>query len=270
MATSVNMDRKAQLQYETRMFYGLAALVFSAVIIFMCLAPVPKGDSCKDVSIVWLITGFTRDLSVTLKKSWICVAEYQKDNSLYTMGVFCSLYISLQSFAIPGPIVLSVLGGALYGFFGGQLIIACCATFGASVCFCLSQFFGRGILHFYKLDSKVEGFEKEVHENKGRLWLFILLSRLTPVPNVLINMASPLVGVPLTSFSMGTFFGLIPLNILHVTTGMALVTLVSDPSKFRDTLEQNKIIGYAIFSVGSLLCVALFLKRRLDRSKKKE
>ena len=49
----------------------------------------------------------------------------------------------------------------------------------------------------------------------------MLFLRLTPFfPNVLINMCAPIVGIPIHVFSIGTFFGLMPANIVHIRTGM--------------------------------------------------
>ena len=48
---------------------------------------------------------------------------------------------------------------------------------------------------------------EKVADNK-EMFKFMLLSRVTPVPNILVNLASPLLGVPLYIFAPATFFGL--------------------------------------------------------------
>lgn len=83
---------------------------------------------------------------------------------------------SLQSFAIPGPIFLSILSGALFGGVPGFLLVCLvqrelnifcniirfqCATFGASACYGLSYTFGRGIVaHFFP--NQLVNFKKKV------------------------------------------------------------------------------------------------------------
>jgi len=52
--------------------------------------------------------------------------------------------------------------------------------------------------------------------------LMVFLSRFSPVPNIVINLASPLVGVPLPAFVVGSFFGMMPMNFVHLMTGKAL------------------------------------------------
>jgi uncharacterized membrane protein YdjX (TVP38/TMEM64 family) len=49
----------------------------------------------------------------------------------------------------------------------------------------------------------------------------MLFLRFTPmVPNVLVNMACPIVGMPFHYFVFGTFLGLIPANVIHIKAGM--------------------------------------------------
>ena len=62
---------------------------------------------------------------------------------------------------------------------------------------------------------------KKVVENQNNLWFFMLFLRTTPLfPNVLVNLGAPIVGIPLHVFAIGTFFGLMPANFVHITTGM--------------------------------------------------
>jgi uncharacterized membrane protein YdjX (TVP38/TMEM64 family) len=44
----------------------------------------------------------------------------------------------LQTFAIPGPLILSIISGALFGKVNGFILVSCVATFGACGCYLLS------------------------------------------------------------------------------------------------------------------------------------
>ena len=67
-------------------------------------------------------------------------------------------------------------------------------------------------------------------ENRNNLPWFMLFLRFTPlIPNVLVNMGSPIVGMPIHIFALGTFLGLMPTNIVHIRTGMEVSDF--DPSK---------------------------------------
>jgi len=64
--------------------------------------------------------------------------------------VFCYLYILLQSFAIPGTIVLSFISGALFGWLNGVLLVCLCATFGSCVCYGIADTLAKyAVLHWF-------------------------------------------------------------------------------------------------------------------------
>ncbi len=66
-------------------------------------------------------------------------------------------------------------------------------------------------------------FKAKLEEHKDNMIFYLLFLRLTPiVPNIFINVASPLLGVSYLKFLTATFFGLMPMNIVHVKTGLTL------------------------------------------------
>eukprot|EP00937_MAST-01D_sp_MAST-1D-sp2_P004431 g4431.t1 len=227
----------------------------------------PADGQCDGVGLLWLVKSVVGGaVKQAFAKSWTCADAYNAEHPNFTLAIVCALYIGLQTFAIPGPIVLSVLAGALYGFWGGQLLIAVCAGTGASFCFLLSRTLGRGVLHAYKLDGRIEGYKAEVLKHRDGLFTYMLLTRVTPVPNVLVNVASALVGVPLWIFAVTTPIGQFPLNALHTTTGVALSQLATDGGKkMEETLEQNKATATWIALAGMLLCGTFYWHQRRQK-----
>ena len=110
----------------------------------------------------------------------------------------------MQALAIPGTLSLSIISGALYGAFNGWILVAVTSTTGACCSFALSSVLGRRAVAALWPD-KLDAFAKEVQKNrKGDLLLYIIFLRMTPIlPNVFINVASPIVGVPLAPFFFG-------------------------------------------------------------------
>lgn len=246
----------------------MAVLSLIGVIGVMYNAPTMQNASCEGLGFAWMVRGAASDPTDTIATAWKCAKDYQLENPVYITGVYAALYMTMQAFAIPGTIVLSVLAGPLFGFVYGQVAIALCATTGSCVCFMISRFLGNGVLYAFNMRGKLAWYREQIDSHRSNLTAYMFLSRLTPVPNVLINVASPLVGVPLYAFAIGTMFGLMPMNAVHVTTGRALVTAAENPDTFRDIFRQNKKIGFLIFGCGTLLCIAMYL--RGDQSAKKE
>jgi len=98
----------------------------------------------------------------------------------------------------------------------------------------------------------------------------MLLTRVTPVPNVLVNVASPMVGVPLWIFALTTPLGQFPLNALHVTTGATLAAAAGNPTLVQEKIAQNKTLALYILGGGSFLCaVFVAYKIKMAAAKKK-
>jgi len=155
---------------------------------------------------------------------------------------FSTLYIFMQIFAIPGTIFLSVLAGPLFGIFYGLIVVSICATSGSSISFLLSRHVGKPLVLKY-FSERLKLFQEKVQleaENNNLFW-YVLFLRITPIlPNVFINLASPIVNVPLRYFFFGTLCGLMPANYLHVNTGLALAEITDDglgPKLFQTALK---------------------------------
>lgn len=113
------------------------------------------------------------------------------------------LYVIMQTFAIPGTISLSLLSGALYGSTKGFVLIAFVSTLGSCSCYGMSRLFGRPVARAIWRE-KIDYFSSEVARQSHDLLSYIIFLRVTPVlPNVFINVASPIVGVPLWEFFLG-------------------------------------------------------------------
>ncbi len=133
-------------------------------------------------------------------------------------------YVTLQALAIPGPLLLSIVAGALYGVVNGSLFVALCATTGASLCYMLSASVA-GPLVTWAAPERLAALRRRVAgaRAKGVLVWYLLFLRLTPLaPNWLVNAASPVVGVPLAPFVLATAVGLVPANYFHTSLGAAI------------------------------------------------
>ena len=119
--------------------------------------------------------------------------------------------VQAQTFAIPGPpLLLTILAGAFYDdYFSALMPIGFCATTGSSLCFLLSKVYGKGLLKAMVDEAKLDEFREELGKKTtiSDIAQFMLLTRVTPVPNVLVNLASPWMDVPLWVFSLTTFIG---------------------------------------------------------------
>ena len=85
------------------------------------------------------------------------VSEYPAQ---FILG-YCSTYIFMQTFMIPGTIFMSLLAGALFGIVRGLFLVVFNATAGASSCFFLSKLIGRPLVNWL-WPEKMRFFQAEV------------------------------------------------------------------------------------------------------------
>ncbi|KAK8971362.1 hypothetical protein KSP40_PGU013283 [Platanthera guangdongensis] len=135
---------------------------------------------------------------------------------------YCSVYIFMQTFMIPGTIFMSLLAGALFGVCKGIILVVFTATAGASSCYFLSKIIGRPLAGWL-WPEKLRFFQAEIAKRREKLLNYMLFLRITPtLPNTFINLASPIVDIPFHIFFFATLFGLIPASFITVRAGLAL------------------------------------------------
>ena len=181
--------------------------------------------------------------------------KYTHDYLISVIIAFCSLYIFMQIFAIPGTIFLSVLAGPLFhhNIILSIMLISFSATTGSCCSYILSKLYGKPLIYKYFDNNKLNFFKSQVQlqiQQKNLFW-YLLFLRLTPIlPNILINLASPIVGIPLIYFFSATLIGLMPANFLHVHTGLALSEITDDGLNSRLMYQAMKLLA-----IGSLALI---------------
>ncbi|KAF4346042.1 hypothetical protein G4B88_025512 [Cannabis sativa] len=111
---------------------------------------------------------------------------------------------------------MSLLAGALFGVIKGLLLVVFNSTAGACSCFFLSKLIGRPLVSWLWAE-KLRCFQGEIAKRREKLLNYMLFLRVTPtLPNLFINLASPIVDVPFPIFFMATLLGLIPAAYITV------------------------------------------------------
>ncbi|KAK7099449.1 transmembrane protein 41B-like isoform X2 [Littorina saxatilis] len=168
------------------------------------------------------------------------------------------IYIFLQTFAIPGSIFLSIISGFLYPFYLALPLVCLCSGLGASFCYLLSYMVGRRIVQKY-IPERVANWQQHVDRHREHLTNYILFLRITPfLPNWFINIASPVINVPLWTFFIGTVIGVAPPSVVMIQAGQTLYKLTS----YGDTFTWGYFGLLAFFALLSLLPVIFKKKLR--------
>ncbi|CAG2257086.1 Transmembrane protein 41A-A,Transmembrane protein 41A-B,Transmembrane protein 41A [Mytilus edulis] len=163
----------------------------------------------------------------------------------------------------PNDFVPNLLGGALFGVWTSFPLVCVLSATGASCCFLLSKYFGKQHIERFFPD-KVHFLQGKVEENKDSLLFFLLFLRFFPMtPNWFLNMASPIVNVPIHLVFLSVLIGLMPFNFICVQTG----GMLSEIKSTDDIFTSGTLIKLGAIAVVALV-PGMIVKKMKDRKSK--
>lgn len=190
------------------------------------------------------------------KQLGLVLGRYSADNSAKVFCGYFITYVFLQSFAIPGSIFLSILSGYIFPFPLAIVTVCTCSAIGASVCYLLSALVGRPLVQRY-WPERVRQWSLHVARHRHHLLNYVIFLRITPfLPNWFINIASPVIGVPLRTFFVGTFIGVAPPSFVAIQAGQTLQQLTSSGEIFTWT-TMAVLCGIALLALLPVLAPKL-------------
>ena len=187
---------------------------------------------------------------------------YTEENFLLTALIYFFLYISVTAFSLPAASLITLAGGALFGFWWGLVLVSFASTIGASLAFLMARTVLRDWVQGkfgHRLKPINEGVRKD-----GIFYLFTL--RLIPVfPFFLVNVLMALTPISLRNFYWVSQLGMLFGTALYVELGAQLGMADSIPAVFSIGLLRVLFI-LAIFPWLAKGVIALIKKRRVYKA----
>ena len=144
---------------------------------------------------------------------------YEEAQPVLTAGAFVLLYVSVVSISLPLAPVLSLAGGALFGFGPGLVLVLGARTVGATLAAVVVRRLFREVLQ-RRHQQAMSTFDAGVQRD-GPFYLLSL--RLIPVfPFVLVNVLAGISRMSLRSFFCWSMLGMLPAASLQVLLGAQL------------------------------------------------
>ncbi len=194
---------------------------------------------------VFLFIAFDLDQYLTLnylKESQEKFQAIYKANRVTVIGIFMLVYIAVTALSLPGATVMTLAGGALFGFWVGLVAVSFASTLGATLACGVSRFLLQDWVQGRfgdKLKQINEGIEKE-----GAFYLFTL--RLIPVvPFFVINLVSGLTKIPLFTFFWVSQVGMLAGTAVYVNAGKE----ISKIDSLSGILSPTLIISFVILGL---------------------
>ncbi|WP_319472138.1 TVP38/TMEM64 family protein [uncultured Pseudodesulfovibrio sp.] len=168
------------------------------------------------------------------------------EHTFTVIAVYFAVYVAATALALPAAAVLTLAGGALFGFMAGTVIVSFASSIGATVAFIVARYLLRDWVQGRfadKLRKINEGVERD-----GAFYLFTL--RLIPIfPFFAINTVVALTPMRLFTYYWVSQVGMFPATLVYVNAGKELGRIDS----FSGLLSPSLIISFAILGIFPLV-----------------
>jgi len=152
------------------------------------------------------------------------LAAFVDHNLGLALLAYLALYAVSVALSFPGASLLTIAGGFLFGWLLGGTVTVVGATLGACAVFLVARSsLGEVLTHRAGpfVARLAEGFRKDAFN-------YLLFLRLTPVfPFWLVNIAPAIFRMPLASYTLATFLGIIPGTFAYAFIGTGLDSVIA-------------------------------------------
>jgi dihydrolipoamide dehydrogenase len=147
------------------------------------------------------------------------IGAYHRANPLQAAAAYFAVYVVVTGLSLPGAVVLTLIGGAIFGLLWGTVIVSFASSIGATLAFLASRFLLRDWVQG-RFGAKLKPINSGV-EKEGAFYLFAL--RLVPAfPFFVINLAMGLTPIRTRTFYWVSQVGMLAGTIVYVYAGTTL------------------------------------------------
>lgn len=159
----------------------------------------------------------------TIGLNYEALRSFIGHNLIGALALYVLAYVAVVALSLPGALIMTLSGGLLFGWQLGAPATVVAATLGATVLFLVARSsFGEALAE--KAGTSIQGLKAGFQDNALSYMLFL---RLVPVfPFVVVNLAAAVLGVPLRTYVLGTFLGIIPGTAAYSVAGAGLGSVI--------------------------------------------
>jgi len=148
--------------------------------------------------------------------------DYYQAHRLQSAAVYFLVYVLVTALSLPGALVMTLAGGAIFGLLWGTVIVSFASSIGATLAFLAARFVLRDWVR-HRFTRFIEPIDAGVRR-EGAFYLFTL--RLIPaVPFFAINLAMGLTAMRARTFYWVSQLGMLPGTIVFVAAGGQLAAI---------------------------------------------
>ena len=152
------------------------------------------------------------------------IQDYKNENFAQTAVIYFIGYVIATGLSIPGAIIITLLGGAIFGLFWGTLLVSFASSIGATLAFLASRVLLRDWVQ-RRFGDYLAPLNKGI-EKDGSFYLFSI--RMVPLfPFFVVNLLMGLTAIRTTSFYLASQAGMLIGTAVYVNAGSELSQISS-------------------------------------------
>lgn len=177
------------------------------------------------IAVVLLAVNFGQHLTLeNAKAQQLALTAQIEEHFLLSCAIYFIGYVFVAAFSIPGAVVVTLLGAALFGFWTSLILVSFASTIGATLAFLSSRYLLRDWVQS-KFGSKLDTINRGI-EKDGAFYLFSL--RLIPVfPFFLINLLMGLTPISVGKYYLFSQLGMLAGTMVYLNAGTQLAEIDS-------------------------------------------
>ena len=174
-----------------------------------------------------------------LRASKAAIDAYRDAHPLLASGAFLGIYVAVTALSLPGAVILTLAGGAVFGLLWGLVLVSFASSIGATLAFLTSRLLLRDAIQA-RFGDKLKPINDGVRKD-GAFYLFTL--RLVPVfPFFVINLVMGLTPIRAWTFYWVSQVGMLAGTTVYVNAGTELGKLESLAGILSPTLVASFVL----------------------------
>ena len=167
------------------------------------------------------------------------INDYYSLNPVKTGLIFFISYVLITGISLPGAGIMTLAGGAIFGFIWGTLLVSFGSVFGATIAFLITRY----LFHDY-VQENFGKYLKPINngiKKEGDLYLFTI--RIVPIfPFFIVNILMALTPIKTLNFSLVSQIAMLIPTMVFVNAGTQLAHIASP----RDVLSPELIVSFVL------------------------
>lgn len=197
----------------------------------------------------------------TLKQHREALSTFVQHNFILAAAGYVLAYVIAVAFSFPGAVILTLAGGLLFGAVIGTLLTVTGATIGAMLIFVFAKkVFGENALD--RFGAPAQKLADGIRRNAAS---YLLVLRLVPLfPFFMVNLVPAFVGVPLVTYAVTTFLGIIPGTAVFSLAGSGLGSILDQGGSITPSSILTPQIIAGLIGLAALTLAAIPIQKRLE------